>query len=169
MDFSIKITGLDQINAVLKQLPENIGRRAANTAVRAAGMTIRKAIMARIPKGKTGNLAKSIKVKKQRDQQGKTTYTVYSSAPHAHLVEYGTAPHIIVAGRKTNRKSTYETGKKTLSDGSSIFGTQINHPGAKAEPFFRPAFDESAERALANMREVMAKAVARAATKWVES
>jgi HK97 gp10 family phage protein len=167
MDFSINVSGLDEINNILKQLPENLGRRAANTAVRAGGMTIRKAIMAKLPDG--SKVAKSIKVKKQRDVQGKTTYIVYCAAPLAHLREYGTAPHIIVAGVNTNRKSSTQTGKKALSDGTTIFGKVVHHPGTQAQPFFRPAVDESAELAIAKMREVMARAVARAAQKWIES
>jgi HK97 gp10 family phage protein len=168
MDFSLNISGFDEINAILKQLPENLGRRAANTAVRVAAMTIRKAVMARRPDS-NGKIAKSVKVKKLKDQPGKTAYRVYCAAPNAHLLEFGTAPHVIVAGRNSGRKSFTETGKKVLSDGSNIFGTQVNHPGAHAKPFFRPAVDESAERAIANMREVLAKAVARAAQKWVDS
>ncbi len=167
MDFSYTVEGLDDVNALLKKLPENLGRKAANTAVRAASSTIRKAIRDRI-RDNTGNLRRSIKVRKEKDQVGSTRFTVLSTAPHAHLVEYGTSPHLIKAGEKKSGKSVSQTGKKTLSDGSRIFGRTVQHPGAQAKPFFRPAIDESAERAIDTMREVMARAIVRAAETFIE-
>ena len=46
-------------------------------------------------------------------------------APH---VEFGTVAH------KISVKS-----KKALSDGKSVFGKTVNHPGTQEQPFLRPA------------------------------
>jgi len=65
-------------------------------------------------------------------------------APHAHLVEFGTAPHV---------------------NGGLFAGSQ--HPGTAPRPFVRPAWDASKDRALSiiteELRAQIAKAVARQA------
>lgn len=99
---------------------------------------------------------------------GTTRFTVLTTSPHAHLVEYGTSPHLIQAGEKRSGSSASDTGKKVLSDGSQIFGRTIQHPSSQAKPFFRPAIDESAERALDTMREVLARAIVKAAGKFIQ-
>ncbi len=156
MDFSYSVEGLGDLNALLKQLPEDLGRKAANAAVRVGGNTLRKEIRARIS-DKNGKLFKSILVRKKPDTQGSVNFEVVSVSPIAHLVEFGTSPHHIEI-----------SSKKILSNGTATFGTSVNHPGAKAEPFFRPGTDAGAERAVYNMREVMAKAIAKQAEKFAK-
>jgi hypothetical protein len=48
-------------------------------------------------------------------------------APHAHLVEFGTKPHLIKA----------KNGKVLMFNGA--FRKEVHHPGAKPEPYFQPA------------------------------
>ena len=47
---------------------------------------------------------------------------------YAHLVEFGTAPHVI---RAKNAKALGKDGQ---------FGDKVNHPGAQKSPFFFPAY-----------------------------
>lgn len=49
-------------------------------------------------------------------------------APHAHLVEFGSAPHTIKS----------QSGKPLGPGGK--YGDIVNHPGSKAQPFFYPVY-----------------------------
>lgn len=55
---------------------------------------------------------------------------------HAPYVEFGTRPHVITI-----------KNAKALSDGKTIFGVRVNHPGTKAQPFMRPAMDRNVTNA----------------------
>jgi HK97 gp10 family phage protein len=64
-------------------------------------------------------------------------------ANYVHLVEYGTQPHKTSEGAQRdpwrNRKSARRWRKR---DWARIQGTGAMHPGSKAKPFLRPAFEE---------------------------
>ena len=55
---------------------------------------------------------------------------------YAHMVEYGTGAHFI---KPKNRKSLFIAG---------LFKEGVNHPGAKKQPFMRPALDTKATEAM---------------------
>ena len=57
---------------------------------------------------------------------------VFTNKAHGPHVEFGIRPHVI----------TIKT-KRVLSDGKQVFGTKVNHPGTKAQPFMRPAVDST--------------------------
>lgn len=73
---------------------------------------------------------------------------------YAHLVEYGTAPHAIGKGSERVLRS----GKNVIGPG---FQHGAMHPGAKANPFLRTAWDNKRAEAMA---AVLASAKARLAT-----
>jgi HK97 gp10 family phage protein len=55
-----------------------------------------------------------------------------------HLVEYGTAPHII--------RAKAAGGQLRLH--GNVFVDEVHHPGAAAKPFMRPAFDSKKDEAI---------------------
>lgn len=61
----------------------------------------------------------------------------FTMKKHWKYVEFGTAPHEI---RVRN--------KKALSDGKTIFGKKVNHPGTSPQPFIRPTFHQDLSRAI---------------------
>lgn len=67
-------------------------------------------------------------------------------APHAHLVEFGTAAHVIKIDKK-----------QVLSDGSSAYGRVVHHPGTNERPFFRPAVQYSAQEAGNKFKQKLSK------------
>lgn len=62
---------------------------------------------------------------------------------YAHLVEFGTKPHILTPKKRKN--SNYRGPK--------------HHPGAQAKPFMRPAFDEGYKPALDKFSQVARREV----------
>jgi HK97 gp10 family phage protein len=71
------------------------------------------------------------------------TATIYTDIEYAQAVEYGTRPHIITV------KSA-----RVLSDGKRVFGTSVNHPGTKAQPYMRPAIDKNRKKLIELYRKV---------------
>ena len=114
---------------------------ALNRAAKESGVTTQQVLIqasnqilaemeAKVPV-KTGNLRTSlgVKVESSRVIIGPDE----RQAPYGGYVEFGTGPHVI------RPKS-----KKVLSfvvNGKRVFATKVNHPGTKAQPYVRPAFD----------------------------
>ena len=105
--FSFELTGVKELMSALDQLPTvSMQKTAVRNALKKAAMPILEMAKANVPRGETGNLAASLKIStslKASQRKGRisdrSTVTVYvgSSAPHAHLVEFGTK-------ERTNKK-----------------------------------------------------------------
>lgn len=74
-------------------------------------------------------------------------------AHYAHLVEFGTQAHMLGQGESV-RKGT-----------RNVFDAGGMHPGTKAQPFMRPAFDNNESRILSIYRMELKKGVIREAHK----
>jgi HK97 gp10 family phage protein len=147
----IKITGLKELYDKLQQLPEKMEKRVMAKAMRQGTNVFMRSARENAPV-KTGALKKSIKTKSLRGRRGEVKFGAVASAPYAHLVEFGTAQHLIEAGK--NRRGS--TGKKVLADGKGrIFGKSVMHKGSKMKPFMRPAFDENTDEAIEMFRSIV--------------
>lgn len=149
------ITGGQELDAFLRTLPDNIQKNILRSGLRAGAKVYLNDLKQRIPvappnseseqlygdyegalrdsaritaKVKDGVATASVKV------GGKTKRG--ASVFYAHMVEFGTKPHKIKARR----------GRTLLFRG--VFVKEIDHPGAKAQPFMRPSFDGTAGAAI---------------------
>jgi len=132
------IIGGRELDAFLQALPVKVEKNILRSALRAGANEFKKPAQARVPVDE-GDLRRSIRVT-TRTKKG----TVYAAvkiggrrAPHAHLVEFGTAAHKIRAKK----------GSALVVNGNAV--REVDHPGAKAHPFARPAFDAGATPAVA--------------------
>lgn len=132
------IIGGRELDAFLQQLPVKAERNILRAALRAGANEFKKAARAGVPVD-DGDLQASIRVT-ARTKRG----TVYASvkaggkrAPHWHWVEFGTAAHKI----KPKQDRALSFGVTTVHE--------VDHPGARAQPFMRPAFDAAAAAAIA--------------------
>ena len=129
-----KLLGAGDVEKLLSKLPDKIGAKVLKQSMRAATKPMVKQAKSLAPK-RTGKLQKSIKVKDSRKKikgNHAVLFGVTKEAPHAHLIEYGTQPHAI----KVKDKRFLKIG------GLEIFGLkEVHHPGTRARPFLRPAFD----------------------------
>jgi HK97 gp10 family phage protein len=148
----VHIDGLAQLNKQLQELPANIEANILRGALRAGALKIQGEALRLVPQ-KEGALKKSIRIKTGKKRNGRVfTYIVagtrkpkktvvdgvvsYQNPFYAHMVEFGTARHLI---RPKNKKSLFFAG---------LSSTLVVHPGAFAKPFMRPAFDGKWEEAL---------------------
>jgi HK97 gp10 family phage protein len=60
------------------------------------------------------------------------------NTPYAAYVEFGTRPHKIVPKNASTLAFTI--------NGRKVYAKAVNHPGTKAQPFVRPAFEAWVER-----------------------
>lgn len=162
MELKVDVKGFKELEAALKQLPPNLAKRALERAVRAGAGIIRAEARRRAP-ADDGDLRKAIVVRKDRHGPSSVNYKVGVSykAYYAHMVEFGTDPHTITLNKKNNRKVMRD--KKT----GKFYGKSVRHPGASAQPFLRPAFDETQDQVIRKVGEILAQSIAREATKFV--
>lgn len=100
---------------------------------------------------KTGMLAQSI-----RSETGPLQGRVWSDAPHAFFVEFGTWSYNELAPQS----GTYEIkpiNTKALRfkmGGQTVFAKSVQHPGIKAQPFLRPALSDTIDEFADGMANV---------------
>jgi HK97 gp10 family phage protein len=142
---NLRFVGLEELGQVLDGLAGE--KKLSNKVVRGILNKAAKPIIvdaqARVSK-KDGDLQKSIGSIPGRGQgKGEQVYVGPRRGGRfkgyaGHLVEYGTAPHII--------KAKAAGGQLRLHGG--VFVDEVQHPGAVAKPFMRPAFDSKKDEAI---------------------
>lgn len=154
MDLNYKIEGGKELEARLKDLGSKMATSISNKALRKGANVIRDEMRSLVPI-RSGRLKKSIKVKKDRfNRSNKTqTYTIGPSGPGAYIarfIEYGTSGHVV----KIKSKKIL-----AVSKAGEVFGREIKHPGVKAKPFIRPAYDTKKEAAVDTVASVIREEV----------
>lgn len=148
MSAEFKIEGLADLEKQLLDFPEKIRLNVMRGALRAGARQIANEAKARVPV-QTGQLRNSIRVSARlqgndivasvkaggRVRGGSRKGRSESGAFYAHMVEFGTSAHIIQVIRA-----------KALRVGG-WFAHELEHPGARANPFFRAAISTKASAA----------------------
>lgn len=146
-DYEIK--GLAELQRALEQLPAKIEANIIQGALRAGAKVVAAAARDNVSVV-SGRLAASVRYGAKRTKALEAQGYVRAGgrgkgkragAFYAHMVEYGTAAHIIKAppGAKLNVRG--------------VFYSSVQHPGARKKPFMRPALDSHAQAALEAVRE----------------
>jgi HK97 gp10 family phage protein len=130
----ISIKGIDELDQVLAGFDDKFGAKVLDGILRkAAAPMVREAKRLSSNADVTGDTTKSIGIVANRQNNSITVGPRRGNGfkgYHAHLLEYGTAPHLI--------KAKAEAGLLRWAGGAA---TQVQHPGSAAQPFMRPAFD----------------------------
>lgn len=132
------IIGGAALDALLQTLPAKMEKNIMRSALAAGARVYRDEAKQQVPK-QSGKLAESIRVS-TRTRGGSVSASAKAGGKlvrYAHLVEYGTRPHIIKA----------KPGSALNVNGQEV--KSVNHPGAKPKPFMRPAADKSFAAAVA--------------------
>lgn len=144
---NVQVKGLKELQDALNTLPQKLRANVMRGALRAAAKPMAAEARQRVPVDQ-GALAESIRVgTKVRGLIATGAVKAGGAAKgkrpayHAHLVEYGTAAHYIAA-RPPN---------KMLAIG--VYS--VDHPGARAHPFMRPALDAQAQASVQAMADYM--------------
>ena len=144
----LEVKGLADLQRALQDLPVKIERNVMRGAVNAGGQVFRKEARANVPV-KSGDLRNSIRVSvRVSTKAGRVDGTVKAGdrkAFYAHMVEFGTQRHVI----KARKGGMLNIGGRLVS--------QVDHPGARAKPFMRPAFDKAGQASIAAFADYIRK------------
>jgi len=144
----VYVRGLQELQKLLETLPVKVERNVLRGSLR-SGMNTVKPVAQRYIHSISGKLAAGLKVG-TKSRGGTVTANLKATGPHryiAHLVEFGTRAHVIRA-----------RGKGLFFGGR--FARSVQHPGARARPFMRPALDGQAQAAVVASAEYMKKRLA---------
>jgi HK97 gp10 family phage protein len=131
-----QIQGFREIDQILGALGKSMGAKVVRKAIRDGAKPLLKEAKANASHADvTGNLSLSLGF--QTDKEGGYSEVMgprrgrgkNAKGWHAHLVEYGTAPHLI----KPKKGTMLKIGGRLVKEAM--------HPGSKAQPFLRPAWD----------------------------
>ncbi len=126
----LHVSGLFELDKLLKELPAKVERNILRGAMRAGAKVFADRARELVPV-RSGQLRDSIKVS-TRSKRGRVSATVRAGgkkAFYAHMVEFGTARHFI---KPRKRKSLFFAG---------LAREVVDHPGSAPKPFMRPALD----------------------------
>lgn len=151
------VVGGRELDDLLKTLPANVEKNIMRGALRAGAAVVLPEVKQRIPID-SGQLRASARIT-SRYKKGDVTASVKVGnfvAWYAHLVEFGTRPHVIkvddrdrAVNRRTGRLVTISTVNRHLRLGRVLVGPSVQHPGTSAHPFMRPAIDATFNQAVA--------------------
>jgi len=127
------------------------GDKLQNYFERTARKGLKKAIKNKAPKGPTGNLRKSVVVRRGRLKPTVIVAVDRKVAPHAHLVEFGTN------GNRGHGKKRKKKALKFTIDGQTVFADDVGP--MPANPFFRPAVDSTRGQTIEDMKQDIWKAL----------
>jgi len=166
----LNVTGLDELQKFMTQLPAKLEKNVMRGALRAGAKEIMIDAKAKAPVGAPnqenkklyggypGALRDSLRIGTSVKfntiiayiRAGGRNKKTGAIAYYAHMVEYGTKRHLIIPKKRGGK----------LKIGNSLVSA-VMHPGTKARPFMRPALDSRASAAVnaaaAHMRKVLAR------------
>jgi HK97 gp10 family phage protein len=137
----VNIKGGEELQQFLNQLPVKVEKNIMRSALRAGAKVIEKEALSNLFDAgaiDSGDLARSLRVSTAA-RRGKVTASVKAGDQRAwywRFVEFGTAAHTIKG----------KNGKRLFFNGTIV--SSVNHPGARAKPFMRPALDSKSSEAI---------------------
>lgn len=156
--FDIKPAEFEKHIKALAALDPDKLKKVFTSAMKAAGTPIATEMRKLAPVGKTGELKRSITVRVYRVANaasgtgkvharvriGPSTRQGRVGGRYAHLVELGTA-----AGKRTSTKKPF----RIFGEADEVITREIDHPGSRAQPFIRTAFDNKYQKANEKIRK----------------
>jgi HK97 gp10 family phage protein len=161
------ISGLRELDAMMKALPAKIERNVMRGAIRAGQKVIHDAAKGNLRANgsvDSGELERSVRIRFKRKSERFGWIRAYvmagnEKAYYAHFVEYGTASYYSGNGRSTRKP--YEITPKVAGSLflGGIFRESVEHPGIRPKPFMRPAVDNNSDAAIAAVVRYMEKRI----------
>lgn len=166
MASEISISGLKELNDMLKTLPAKIEKNVMRGAMRAGLNEIRAEAKQQLTSGghvKTGALQRSVRVSFARKSEKLGWVRGYVKAGdkkawYAHLIEFGTGSFYAGKGSESKRKP-YEikpNSRKSLFF-AGLMKEVVTHPGIHPSPFMRTAFDSKSAASVKAFADYMTK------------
>lgn len=169
----VQITGMDEVRDALNRLPSAIQVSIVRAALRAGAKVMSDKIKTKTPARKGQILRRSImpqtRVMKNKSRDIPESYRGEvvvkkrkgnNPRKYAHLVEFGTKPHVVGKPKKKKPKAKKSVAKSPR--GILPSNHPGMHPGSKPRKMFQDGFDEAKQASLAATLEVVRKRVGKA-------
>lgn len=167
-----KVKGLKELALAMQSLPEKLEKNVMRGALRAGAKVLEAEARKNVPVDQ-GALKASIKIRTS-GMRGEVIASVRATDFKARWIEYGTAAHWIkvddkAAPKRMTRRGIKAVGVSTLNEmatrgslkiGESFAGASVLHPGARAQPYLRPALDTKSAEAVVAAAEYIKKRLA---------
>lgn len=147
----IRVEGLSELQKALQTLPDKLERNIIRSALRSGLREMQKEAVARVPI-KTGALRQSLRIKTKLVKGAPVAGLAAGDgkAFYARFVEFGTGGQYTGTGKSGGPYVIKSKNGKPLFVNNGVPVYQVTHPGAKAQPFMRPAFDAGNQAALSS-------------------
>lgn len=161
MKFSVDLKDGDKLIATLNRLQVETAVEVAD-AIKESAKAVRREARARVPV-LTGEFRRRIGYKISRDKLTAEVaawrkgggYNNRRPHPLAHLIEFGTAAHVIRPEKKKALKFATEGSTET-------YRLAVQHPGTPAKPFLFPAYEAERANYVQRLNEALNKAAKKA-------
>lgn len=141
------VKGWNSLQRRLRGTTPKFARRVLGSMARAGARIV---LVSARGKCVSKTLQKEMKLRKVRlPSKEMVLFKVDPQSPLAHLLEFGTSGHSLVAKAKNKIRGGLIT---KMPDGSFV-RRRLYHPGSRAFPFLRPAMDQNENRAVEAMRK----------------
>lgn len=175
MAMKSEIVGAQELQRVLKRLPDDLQQRVLGSATRAGAIELQRHAYARLALalGSRSPREDDVIIKQRRNRTGKplAMYDVGppKRKPQLRWLHTGTAAHKISAvtkygTRRGVRDVAYGTrNTKVLASRrlGKFFGREVNHPGQQGQPWLETAVFSSRDSVMSAMAGAMRKALPR--------
>jgi HK97 gp10 family phage protein len=140
---SAVIRGERELMGRLNTMATDLKKDISHDALMEGAKIVQRAASAKAP----GEVAQHIEIEIDTTTEvPKATVGPHKDYWQGIFVEFGVRRHVISAKNKT-----------VLSNGSVVFGKEVNHPGVEKRPFMRPAIDEHEDEVKRKIGEVIAR------------
>lgn len=106
MKMVVTTDGFDELDRILKTLPDKMQRRVLRTSVAAGARVVSKAARNMVPR-QSGHLRKSIRIRTFKPGIHGAEAVAYAGAWYAHFIEFGTKRHAVGKGSDLDRGKQY--------------------------------------------------------------
>lgn len=153
-----RVRGRAEVKNFMARIPVDLEGKVLRGAARAAAKVVAEEAKERT---QSDEIRGAIKVSTSRPDGGRVIAKVQVKGRGAYLApweEYGTAPHLIsvdasqsggMSVGRINRLAKDPDSNHSLIIGGNFVGATVLHPGARPNPFLRPALDIKEGEAIA--------------------
>lgn len=151
MGIKLTVIGAREASAAIGAVAQSIAGHQLLLAVKAGAAIVQMAAKEKVPR-RTSTLMRSIIVGEEEVKATAASVRVGPSEPYGKHVEYGTGIYA-EGGKGRQTPWRFKTGD----------GSWVTTRGQRPQPFMRPAWDENQDKAIAEIKDILAELVNKAA------